>query len=72
MHTISDDISDPTAGWVRLVGPGDARWVGRWPGPHPPGETIRTAGAARGGWRFDHVDGDAQGGPEAVYIWDAS
>jgi hypothetical protein len=68
MERVHDDINDPTAGWVRLVGPGGARWVGRWPGPHQPGQTIHMTG---GRYRFDHVDGGAQGGQEAVYIWDA-
>ena len=71
MELVHDDIDDPTAGWVRLVGPGGAQWVGRWPGPHRPGETIHGGGVARGRWRFDHDDPGAQGGPEAVHIWDA-
>jgi hypothetical protein len=39
----------------------------RWPGEHRPGAVIHTSSG--GGFVFDHLDTDAQGGLVAVYVW---
>lgn len=70
MTTLRDDINDPAASQVRLTRDHATLWVGRWPGPHRPGEVIRSTDGGR--YDFDHHDHGARGGPEAVYSWVAA
>jgi len=68
MKLISDNIDDGATGArVRLTRDTATRWVGRWPGPHRPGEVIHTTDG--GCFAFDHLDPDTPGYPEAVWTW---
>lgn len=67
MEQLHDHIDEQTDDWVRLVRRQATLWLGRWPGPHRPGEVIHSTDGGR--FVFDHVDPDADGGPEVVYAW---
>lgn len=58
---------DRSGAWVRLVRNGVTVSLARWPGPHRPGEAIVVSDGGR--YEFERLDPDADGSPEAVYIW---
>jgi len=68
MIIIHHNIDDPTAGpWVRLTRGGVTVSLCRWPSRR---EVIHSTDGGR--FMFDHLEPDADGGPEVVYVWVAA